>query len=417
MFKVIRCFALLAVVAGSLLLGSFTMLAQPTISIILVDPDVRDRSIPVDGTIREIKIAAYVTPANVSIQWTKSSASGAFDGETTGLACIYVLPQSLADPSEIMTITATVTDNDGNIAQTGVTFTLEAAQDSSPTATPTFTPTQPIVRPTPTSTPPPKVEPTITPSPTLTVKPTILPIVTPSPTPLSRSEVTRLLNQAEECLKKQRLTTPDHDNAFDCYQKVLLLEPANQEARRGVYAIAHKYKEWGDDYYPTNFQQARTYYDHYLQVAEYLLNTFGDETLRSEYEEVKRRLMATPTPTRTLPPLQTVTPTSRPTLPPIPSPTPDTFSCPPQTTGLDELLRILPHDLEQYKSLTNREKQGEQLNIEIITAIERIICDLRAIEKILEESYKQHPDAEVKERIGKTRVTRQQYEKERESRL
>lgn len=413
MFKVIRCFALFAVIAGSLLLGSFTVLAQPTISIILVDPDVRDRNIPVDGTIREIKIAAYVTPANVSIQWTKSSASGSFDGETTGLACIYVLPQSLADPSEIITITATVTDNDGNIAQADVTFTLEATQVSTPPATPTPTsPPIPTSTPTPTliptSTPAPKATPTFTPTPRPTAKPTATPAPPSTPTPFS--EVDRLLQQAQRCLQNNELMTPVGKNAFECYQKVLALDPANQQAKDGLYAVAQKYKAWGDSSYPTSFEKARTYYERYLQVTEYILNTFGDETLRSECDEINRRIMAPPTPTPAPPRIPTATPTPK----PIPE-----VDCPSQeAAGLEELLlRALPQNLEQYKNLIQREKQGEQLNAQIIAAIERIICDLRAIEQILTENYEQKPDPAVKERIQKTGVTRQQYEQERKQRL
>lgn len=94
------------------------------------------------------------------------------------------------------------------------------------------------------------------------------------------------------------------------------------------------------------------------------------------------------------------------------------LDCPPQPPKLEELLsRALPQDLEQFRDLIHREKQGEQLNPQVIAAIERIICDLRAIERILEEHDEQKPDPRVQERIQKSRVTRQQYEQERIDRL
>lgn len=222
----------------------------------------------------------------------------------------------------------------------------------------------------------------------------------------------QLLAQAEECLRKQRLMTPEHDNALDCYQKILRIDSTNVQAKVGISTIANMYKTWGDNYYTgsggfsIDTEKAKMYYARYLTVAEYMLNTLHDDSIRPEYHEITQRLAATPTPT--------MTPTSTPTF----TPTPDSFSCPPQPQGIDEILmQILPQDLDQYKSLKSREQQGEQLNARIITAIERIICDLQAIEQILTESYKQHPDEDVKERIQKTRITRQQYEKERESRL
>jgi hypothetical protein len=278
-------------------------------------------------------------------------------------------------------------------------------------------------------------------SPPLTPTSTVKPTVAPSLTLPSHSKVTQLLAQAEECLEKKWLMTPEHDNAFHCYQEVLTLAPENRQAREGVYAIARQYKEWGDNYYSTNFQQAFTYYKRYLQVTEYIFDMFGDETLRFEYDDVNQRIMATPTwtsppiptvvvaalptevgtpiPTRSSPSIPTAMANTTPTSIPVSSSNPDTFNCTsPQPQGIDEVLnQILPQDLDQYNSLKIREQQGEQLNSQIITAIERIICDFKAIEQILEENDEQHPDDEVKKRIQTTKETRQRYEQERKNRL
>lgn len=51
----------------------------------------------------------------------------------------------------------------------------------------------------------------------------------------------RLLFQAAEALRDDRLTTPTHDSAFDYYARVLRQEPGNREAIRGMERIVDRY--------------------------------------------------------------------------------------------------------------------------------------------------------------------------------
>lgn len=63
------------------------------------------------------------------------------------------------------------------------------------------------------------------------------------PLPVRRvaDDVRDLLAAAEAALAADRLTTPLHDNAFDRFQAVLLLDPGNSQARSGIQQIFSRY--------------------------------------------------------------------------------------------------------------------------------------------------------------------------------
>lgn len=70
--------------------------------------------------------------------------------------------------------------------------------------------------------------------------------------PSSRSDafrvmVAQLLGQADTALAAGRLTTPAADNAFDKYNAVLLIEPANVYATAGLQAVQLRYFELAED--------------------------------------------------------------------------------------------------------------------------------------------------------------------------
>jgi tetratricopeptide (TPR) repeat protein len=50
------------------------------------------------------------------------------------------------------------------------------------------------------------------------------------------------LIQAQICFNKNRLTTPDNDNALAYYRQVLQLDPDDPDAEKGIARIIHKYK-------------------------------------------------------------------------------------------------------------------------------------------------------------------------------
>ncbi len=72
---------------------------------------------------------------------------------------------------------------------------------------------------------------------------------------------------------------------------MLEIESDNRHAREKIYEMAKIYRKWGDNaYQQANNQKARTYYQRYLLIAEYLITDFGDAQIQSEIEEIKNNL-------------------------------------------------------------------------------------------------------------------------------
>lgn len=146
-------------------------------------------------------------------------------------------------------------------------------------------------------------------------------------------------------------------------------------------------------------------------------------------QELRIRTVPTPTPTRTPTLFPSPTPTSMPTVIPTRTPTPFPMFTPtaihgrlptpiPSKKGLEELQKTLPKHLEKYKALKEKEKQGFDLNDEIISTTGDIINDLIAIENILEELAETSPgNSEILKRITRAKRDREAYEKELLDRL
>ncbi|MCW8194426.1 hypothetical protein F6455_06475 [Proteobacteria bacterium 005FR1] len=83
-------------------------------------------------------------------------------------------------------------------------------------------------------------------APEMAVEEAVTPDVQPEQAPLAtkhtvEDDVRQLLKDAESALAEDRLTTPEHDNAFDRYQAVLLLRPDNEQAKTGLQLIFTRY--------------------------------------------------------------------------------------------------------------------------------------------------------------------------------
>jgi hypothetical protein len=140
----------------------------------------------------------------------------------------------------------------------------------------------------PTSTPLPTPTPTLTPTPT----PEPIPILPASPTATPRLEmIQQLLQNADAYLARKSLTTPKNANAFDEYKAVLEIDPANSDARKGMYAILDRYELWAEDEYQKgNYRRTTSLYERYLFVADYMLSTIEEEDIRQKIQTVKTRL-------------------------------------------------------------------------------------------------------------------------------
>ncbi len=70
---------------------------------------------------------------------------------------------------------------------------------------------------------------------------TTKPAQTVVPKPSEQVLIKQLLYEADEALRRDRLTSPAHDNAFDRFKKVLKVDPGNAQAKLGFKKIAQRY--------------------------------------------------------------------------------------------------------------------------------------------------------------------------------
>ncbi len=108
----------------------------------------------------------------------------------------------------------------------------------------------------------------------------------------------KMLDRAERAFRAGRLTEPDHDNAYDSFHSVLLLNPNNSEARSGIQAILIRYAELirkalaEHDYYNAGvlLNRAQTYYP-----ANNLLLDLKKELAKVREKEDQQMLTKAPT--------------------------------------------------------------------------------------------------------------------------
>lgn len=99
--------------------------------------------------------------------------------------------------------------------------------------------------------------------------------------------VESLLVDANRALSKKQLTTPTHDNAYDRFQSVLLLDPDNGQARSGLQAILISYSQYiRDDIRSFRYSSARKYLK---RVAEYYPNNALVADLKRELTQEERK--------------------------------------------------------------------------------------------------------------------------------
>lgn len=343
--------------------------AQPVVTII-TNPDV---STIIPGAGQEIAIIARTKGYDLAFKWSMTGP-GSIEGDTTAPGILYIPPAKVSGES-VAIIRVTVTDSNGKTATDEIKLT--------------FTAQLPIPAPVPTPTP----KPTATPLPEL------------------QARIAQLIERADTAFAMRKFITPKDMNAFDTYQEVLALDPANQHARESIQKIANAHKKWGDETYERkDYYKAQVYYERYLYVGDYIITMFDSEgqNLKQEYQEVQKRI-------KTLI-LAKITPT--PSSPPEKSEIPQ-INCLSQTKDLNELLQqSLPEHLERYKELKTHENQGgENLHQQFIITIESIICDLLTIERILQEHYDQTKDTNILQRLQKVKQTRKNFEEERTHRF
>lgn len=125
---------------------------------------------------------------------------------------------------------------------------------------------------------------------------------------VTSSHVLKLMQKANEYFNKKWYLTPEATNAFGVYKEILSLHPSHKLARERILAMMNQYKVWGDNNYDDgDYEKAAIYYERYMLIADYVLNTLQDQSILPAYQEIESRLAQAqnpPTPT----PLPTVTP-------------------------------------------------------------------------------------------------------------
>lgn len=59
--------------------------------------------------------------------------------------------------------------------------------------------------------------------------------------------IDRVLNKADQALRSKRLTRPAHNNAFDRYSAILMVDPQNARAKAGLLAVRDAYIVMADN--------------------------------------------------------------------------------------------------------------------------------------------------------------------------
>ncbi len=162
----------------------------------------------------------------------------------------------------------------------------------------------------------PSVAPLDAPAPT--PEPEAPPAITPTPT---RSEIDAWLTQANEYFENTWFLTPENQNAFALYQKVLKRDPANAEAKARIFEMMAQYRQKADEAAAQNPERAETFYERYLTLATYARKQFRDQQIANDIaqvqQEIRRLKRPQPTPTLPAPTPKKLQPT--PTPPPLPS--------------------------------------------------------------------------------------------------
>jgi hypothetical protein len=107
----------------------------------------------------------------------------------------------------------------------------------------------------------------------------------------SQLSVESLLEKGNAYFEKRFFTSPKGTNAFEVYQQVLALNPDTPQAREKIHKMGQFYKAWGDGaYQKKECSKARRFYERYLRVSEYEMNTLGIRENESEIQDIRKLL-------------------------------------------------------------------------------------------------------------------------------
>lgn len=100
--------------------------------------------------------------------------------------------------------------------------------------------------------------------------------------------VESLIKKANIYFMAERFTTPANGNAFETYKAVLEIHPNNRQALRKIHTMMEKYLTWGNRAYQLKrFKNATSHYEHYLSMAEVILELNADSDIQAQAQRVK----------------------------------------------------------------------------------------------------------------------------------
>jgi len=110
------------------------------------------------------------------------------------------------------------------------------------------------------------------------------PVATSSSVQNRDPRIQQLLEEAYFAFIESRLTTPIEDNAYYRYLQVLAIDPANEDANRGISNIVEQYLDWSlESLSNRNFRAATNYLNKARSVDESHPNIAAVETRIADY--------------------------------------------------------------------------------------------------------------------------------------
>lgn len=251
MFRKYQLFLMLLIgVVFSMAVTVNTVHAELSVKI-EVKPEINIHKLHVGSELQKIQLTAKANDPALRFVWT-DDGPGELIGEKTTIGdyafIIYQLPDMIDEKSQQTTINVTVSNDAGEQASDSITFTLT--------------------------------------DPTLSLQEEL------------SGTIEQLVTIADHYVEIKYWTSPEKTNAFAIYKQVLERDPNNTHAQEKLHEIAQGYKAWGDENYEKlssyrNRQaaqnDAKTFYERYLLVAQYLLDTLSGFTIT---EQTLRQLQA-----------------------------------------------------------------------------------------------------------------------------
>ena len=107
---------------------------------------------------------------------------------------------------------------------------------------------------------------------------------------LSGFSLEQLITQGDKYFQNQRYMIPEHENAFEMYKAALQIAPDNDHSRKKIYEMLKIYEFLGIESENKNYEKALIYYQNYIVILKYCLNTFQAVDLKELLEQTQKKV-------------------------------------------------------------------------------------------------------------------------------